>query len=437
MGHEADRHLGGRRLTRRQTVAAGFALAGASAVTEGRARSGSVSIRYRTVAAAVVQATPTGEQGGDAERIVDLAREAMTASDLRAVILRVTVDGEEVVTAALGESMAGVPATIEMHFRNGAVAISYVATLLLQMVDRGVVGLDDPIVAWLPDLPDADRVTLRMLANMTAGYPDYVQNSELSRQLYADPFRQWAPEELIAIGLSTPRVFAPGENWDYSHTDYVILGRVLERIAGMPLDVLLRVNVLDPLGLRNTVDSATPAIPEPVLHAYTAERRPALGIAPDIRFYEDSTFWNPSWTIAQGAIQTTNIHDMTATAVAIGEGTLLSPESYRAMVEPRLLGFGAPLAGCPNCHTLNEAYSYGLGVVLSGDWILQNPLFAGCGAIEAYLPARKLAITVATTFAEESFDDQGNYLHARASWDIFAAIAALLAPEAASAGRAS
>ena len=107
------------------------------------------------------------------------------------------------------------------------------------------------------------------------------------------------------------------------------------------------------------------------------------------------------------------------------------------MVEPRLLGFGAPLAGCANCHTLDEAYAYGLGAVLSGDWILQNPLFAGYGAIEAYLPARKLAIAVATTFGEESFDAQGNSLHSRASWDIFAAIGALLAPEAAPAGRAS
>jgi CubicO group peptidase (beta-lactamase class C family) len=422
-----------RRLSRRATIAAGFGLV-ASGVAGGAAEG---SMPARAVHAAA-QGTPVPESADDrGQRIVGLARDAMAASDLRAVILRVTLGGEEVVTAALGESMTGVPATTDMHFRNGAVAISYVSTMLLLLVDQGVVGLDDPIAAWLPELPDADRVTLRMLANMTAGYPDYVQNPRLAQALYADPFRQFAPEELIAIGLSTPRVFAPGENWDYSHTGYVILGRALERIAGMPLDVLLRANVLDSLGLRNTVGSATPAISEPVLHAYTSERRQALGVATGVRFYEESTFWNPSWTIAQGAIQTTNIYDMTATAVAIGEGTLLSPESYRAMVEPRLLGFGAPLDGCPNCHTLDERYSYGLGVVLTGDWIVQNPLFAGLGSIEAYLPSRKLAIAVATTFGERGFDDQGNLLHSRASWDIFGAIGALLAPEAAPAGRAS
>ena len=96
---------------------------------------------------------------------------------------------------------------------------------------------------------------------------------------------------------------------------------------------------------------------------------------------------------------------------------------------PRLLGFGAPLAGCANCHTLDEAYNYGLGVVLSGAWILQNPLFGGYGAVEAYLPARKIAIAVATTFGEQGFDERGNYTQGRASWEIFAAIAARLAPE--------
>lgn len=70
--------------------------------------------------------------------------------------------------------MTGVPATEDMHFRNGAVAISYMSTLLLQLVDQKVVRLDDKLFNWLPELLDAERVTLRMLANMTAGYPDYI-----------------------------------------------------------------------------------------------------------------------------------------------------------------------------------------------------------------------------------------------------------------------
>jgi CubicO group peptidase (beta-lactamase class C family) len=418
--YQDDDHGLGRRLTRRETVTTGLALAG-GALGAGSARP--------AFAASLRQATPVANAPGDsAAAIIALARDIMEQQDVRAVILRVTIDGQEVVTEALGESMTGVPATTDMHFRNGAVAFFYVSTLLLRLVDQKAVTLDDPLATWLPDLPDAEQVTLRMLANLTAGYPDYVQNPKLSQEIYADPFRQWTPQELIALGLSTPRVFAPGTNWDYSHTDYVILGQALEKITGQPLDVALQEQVLGPMGLRNTVAWSTPQISEPVLHAFSAERREALGIPAGTPFLEESTYWNPSWTFAVGAIQTSDIVDLTTTAIAVGEGTLLSPASHQAQIAPDLLGFGSPLKGCPNCHTLDETYTYGLGVVLTGDWIVQNPLFAGYGAVTGYLPAQKIAVAVATTFGEGAFDDQGNYKYSSHS-DIFAAIGTSLAPD--------
>jgi CubicO group peptidase (beta-lactamase class C family) len=290
------------------------------------------------------------------------------------------------------------------------------------------VTLDDPLATWLPELPDADAVTLRMLANMTSGYPDFEQSPKLDQRLYANPFGQWTPEEQIAICLEMPRTFAPGTNWAYSHSGYVILGQALERIIGQPLDVSLQEQVLGPMGLRNTANSSTAAIPDPVLHALSSERRQTLGIPAGTRFYEESTFWNPSWTFAQGAIQTTDIVDMTTTAEAVGEGTLLSPALHQEQIAPKLLGFGTPVAGCPTCHTLDETYSYGLGVVISGDWILQNPLFGGYGAVTGYLPPRKIAIAVATTCGEGAFDEQGNYRYSSFQ-DIFAAIGTYLAPD--------
>src|SRR5690349_10868722 len=121
-------------------------------------------------------------------------QEAMRARHLRAVIVRVTVDGKEVITKAYGESMTGVPATVDMHFRNGAVAISYVSTLLLVLVDEKKVSLDDKISKWLPEIPHSDEVTLGQLAQMTSGYTDFViGNQEVEAVLYTDPFRQWTP----------------------------------------------------------------------------------------------------------------------------------------------------------------------------------------------------------------------------------------------------
>jgi CubicO group peptidase (beta-lactamase class C family) len=371
-------------------------------------------------------ASQTASQNDRATGILAIASKAMADDHLRAVLLRVTIDGQDIVTAAMGESGNGVPATTAMHFRNGAVAISYIATILLELADKKVVTLDAPLSSWLPELPDSDAVTLRMLAMMTAGYPDYVRNPQFIAASNADPYRQWRPQELIDIGLSTPRIFQPGTNWDYSHTNYVILGRALERIADMPMERLMKELILSPLDLANTRSVATPAIQRPVLHAFSSERREALGIPASEPFYEDSTYWNPSWTLAKGAIQTTNIYDLAATAVAVGTGSLLSPESHTSQIAPSLLGFGHQQEGCPACHTLDAAFNYGIGVVMMGNWILQNPLFGGYGAVEAYLPSQNIAVAVAVTFDEQSFDAKGEYLHGQAATTIFREIASYL-----------
>ncbi|MCB1706147.1 MAG: beta-lactamase family protein [Halioglobus sp.] len=341
--------------------------------------------------------------------IVELVERRMDELDLRAAIVRVTIDGEEVTTFARGESLTGVPATTDMHFRNGAVAISYVATLLLTLVDEGRAGLDDTVATWLPEIPYGEQVTLGQLAQMTSGYPDYVIGNEaFGALLYDDPFRQWRPEELLALIADAPLFYEPGSNWNYAHTNYVILGLVLEEILGQPIADAMDERILGPLGLSNTTDPGTAAIPEPVLHAFSSERRDHLGVSAGTPFYEETTFWNPSWTITHGAIQTTNIHDLNTTARAISNGVLLSPESHQLMVSTDLRGFGSPIEGCPTCFEQSVGYSYGLGIITTGNWLAQNPMFAGEAAAFGYLPSRDVAIAVAVTFSEEAFDEDGN-----------------------------
>ena len=370
--------------------------------------------------------TPADTAQADAVmRIVD---DVMNQSHLKAVIIRVTEDGREVLTRAAGESVTGVPATPAMHFRNGAVAISYVSTLLLRLVDQGKVSLDDKLSTWLPDVPHSDRVTLGQLAQMTSGYVDYViGNDEFSKVLYEDPFRQWEPDQLLGFATSKPLLYEPGTNWNYAHTNYVLLGKALEKATGEQMPELLSDEVLKPLGLTNTANSFTPQIPAPVLHAFSSERREALQIPSGTPFYEESTFWNPSWTITHGAIQTTNIYDMEASAAGIGSGKLLSKKSYELMTSTDLRGKTHAQPGCATCGELNEVYSYGLGIVISGDWLRQNPLFAGEAGAMAYLPSKKIAIAIAVTYLPEAFDEQGNY--ANAADELFRRVGAELAPD--------
>jgi CubicO group peptidase (beta-lactamase class C family) len=369
--------------------------------------------------------TPQHDQ---ASAIAEIVQKTMKTEHLRAVIVKVT-EGDKVITSqAFGESVTGMPATTAMHFPNGAVAFAYLGTLLMEFVDEHKVKLDDTIERWMPTLPEANKVTLKMLANQTSGYPDFETDPKWLAAWTADPFHIWTFEERIKYAFERPVQFAPGTNWSYAHTNFMILGEILAKIGNKPLDVLLREKVLIPMGLKNTVASRVSEIPSPVLHGFDSERRTALKIPANVAFYEESTFWNGQWGTPKGANQTTTIDDLITTAVKVGTGALLSKSSYEAMTGPNLLGFGKKQDNCaPSCFKQINVYNYRLGIVRSGSWILQNPLLGGYSATEAYLPAKKIAIAVAVTYAPEAFDSQGNY--ANSSDTLFRSIGTYMAPD--------
>jgi hypothetical protein len=121
----------------------------------------------------------------------------------------------------------------------------------------------------------------------------------------------------------------------------------------------------------------------------------------------------PSWTTASDAVQTSDIEDVRKSAIAIGEGTLLSPASHQEQLAPVSL---ITPPGQPRIY-------YGIGVALMNSWVLQNPLFFGYNAIMAYLPSKKIAIAVTTTLGPKS-SPSTNY-----STQIFQSIGTYLAPD--------
>lgn len=341
------------------------------------------------------------------EQVSAMMTAAMADYHLQALIVRVTVDGREIATTAFGQSMTGVPATTDMHFRNGAVSFTYMGTLLAILAGRHQLDLDAPISTWLPALPHAAEISVRMLADMTSGYADYVYQPAVLDGTDADPFRQWSNDELIGIGVSRPLLFTPGGNWGYSHTNCIILGQIVEHLLQRPLAAVMDDEVLRPMGLRNTASSITPDLPAPVLHSYSAERRAFLQIPAGKPFIEDSTYWNPSWTTVSGAVQPTDIVDLATTAEKVGSGALVTPALYAEQVGNRLVGLGQPTADCPVRRTITADRGYGLGVLLLGSWIAQTKNLAGEGAAMAYLPERRIAIAVVTTLRPEAYDSQG------------------------------
>lgn len=364
----------------------------------------------------------------DAQAIADAVERVIGEDELRAAIVEVRRGDDILIRQAWGESMATVPAVTEAHFRSGAMSIPQISTVLLQLAQDGDVSLDDPLAQWLPDVPHAERVTLGQLAQMTSGYPDYVHEPQFVEAFMSDPFRQWTPEELYGLATDGDLLYEPGTNWNYAHTDYVLLGLALERILDQPLDEILQERILGPLDMTQTADPGTPEILSPVLHAFDSERKAFLGIDDDVPFIEDSTFWNPSWTLARGAIQNTDIRDMATLIQAIGRGTLLDEEWHERMIAPTLRGQTTVFAGCATCRVQDEDFTYGYGIVLARDWLVQNPLFHGFGGFAGYLPGEDVTIAVAATYLPGGFAAGGSPRGNPAA-GVFREVAQVVAPQ--------
>ena len=304
-------------------------------------------------------------------------------------------------------------------------SFSYVSTLLLEYVDEHKVKLDDTIDRWMPSLPESHIVTLKMLANQTTGYPDFETDPAWLAAFNADPFHIWTFRN--GCPMRSPSVqFAPGTNWSYAHTNFMILGQILSIIGKKPLDTLLRQKVLQPMGLTNTTGTVTSAIPSPALHSFSSERRVALGIPPTGCSMRSDLLEHPVGdTHGRERDDHYRRHDQDH-----GRGRDWCPAVAGELPgddRSNLLGFGRKEAACvPSCFTQVNVYNFGLGIVRSGSWLLQDPLLSGEGSTEAYLPSQKISIAIVLTLSPGAFDAQGNY--SNLSDPLFRSIGKYMAP---------
>ncbi len=208
-----------------------------------------LSLALEACASTTAQSAVQSVQSVQSKQIADIVRTTMEQQHLRAVIVEITENGKVIAKRAFGPSLAGEPATPNMYFRNGAVAFEYLTTLLMEFVDEHKVTLDDTIQKWEPSLPEADKVTLKMLANQTTGYPDFETDNAWTAAFYADPDQSQSFQTRLGYAFGRPMQFAPGTNWSYAHTNFMILGDILAKIGKKPLDVLLRDKVIKPMGL--------------------------------------------------------------------------------------------------------------------------------------------------------------------------------------------
>ena len=311
----------------------------------------------------------------DAVRIRAIVETESAKAGTQAVQFGMWVGRQEVLTMALGNSMTTVPATTNMHYRIGGITWTFQSTLLLMLADQGRISLDDTIDRWYPNLLSANKVTIRMLVANTAGYLDYVEDKTFLREVLANPFRNFTPDELIAYSVQGGLMgYAPGTSQKYSHTECIMLTQVIEKATGQSMKSLYEINILGPVGLRDTQFPLDQEIQAPVLHSYIEDR----GV------YEDATFHNPSW--AGGGALTSNLHDLGKWGHVFGSGQLLSAASFREMIASSV-GKGQ------NRADLYFAY----GFIYANGWLVQNPDINGYSGGFAYNLAAGVTIVVAVT----------------------------------------
>ncbi|MEY2582683.1 MAG: D-alanyl-D-alanine carboxypeptidase [Ilumatobacteraceae bacterium] len=136
-------------------------------------------------------------------------------------------------------------------FRIGSLSKTFVAVMLLQLVDAGTIGLDDLVVDHAAELTIADGVTIRQLLAHRSGLPEYA-DGELAPAVLADPARTWAPADVLKLVADQPRDFVPGTQFAYSNTNYIVAGLLLESVTGMTLAENLQSQIIEPLGLKST-----------------------------------------------------------------------------------------------------------------------------------------------------------------------------------------
>ncbi|MEU8471096.1 serine hydrolase domain-containing protein [Streptomyces sp. NPDC029006] len=267
--------------------------------------------------------------------------------------------------------------TPDMYTRIGSETKTFTVTALLQLVDRGKLGLDDPIGKYVDGVPNGDKITLRQLAGMRSGLFNYSEDDAFFKALTSDPRRPFTPQQLLAYSFKHPVLFQPGEKFYYSNTNLILLGLVVEQKSGQRLGDYIQRHILDPAGMKHTLFPAGNEFPAPHPQGYTDQTVDGKTA--------DTADWDPSWGWAAGAMIST-LDDLRIWARTVATGQL--PDGKRmvsaAAQRQRLITPATPIPGA----------GYGLGIFDVQGWIGHNGSLPGYESLTVYLPSTRTTLVI-------------------------------------------
>ncbi len=256
----------------------------------------------------------------------------------------------------------------------GSITKTFTATIVLQLVDEGKVGLDEPASKYVSLPEQFSEVTVRQLMQHTSGISNWNEIEELARPVLENPSK-WTYQELLELSLEQPPYFEPGSAFHYSNADYWLLGMMIEEVTGNEYDSELEGRILEPLGLEGTsMPEGPPGSAKDFVHWYaTNEDGKLVDMTGDP--ITDAVNWRLPW--AAGAMVST-LDDLLVWAEAYGTGRLISGEAHAEQMKMVPEG--------------EKGRMYGLGMESRGDWTGHNGAVVGGDCDMFYYPDTGAAV---------------------------------------------
>jgi D-alanyl-D-alanine carboxypeptidase len=273
-------------------------------------------------------------------KIDKLAADVLARSGVPSASIAVVKDGKIVYLNAYGSARLEpkTPATPAMRYSIGSISKQFTAAAMLLLQEQGKLSLDDKVGKYIPDLTRANEVTIRQLLSHTSGYQDYWPQDYVMPMM----LQPVTAAKILDLWARKPLDFEPGTKWQYSNTNYVIAGVIIEKVSGKPLLQFLKEKVFTPLGMASVANIDEKKLGDTDPTGYMRYALGPLRLAPKE---------GPGWLFAAGELAMT-AEDLAKWNISIMDQKLLRPASYRELEREAQLNNGM-------------GTRYGLGVSLA------------------------------------------------------------------------
>lgn len=231
-------------------------------------------------------------------------------------------------TYGLRDVAKNLPVDAGTRFEIGSVTKQFTAAAILQLQEQGKLSIDDPVAKYLPAFPHASEITLRQLLNQVSGLPNYTSLPDIAAAMATIPD---ATGKIVAY-VNKPLNFTPGTKWEYSNTNYWVLGKVVSRVSGMSYEDYVREHIFKPAGMLHSGFVSDESSFDDFAIPYWQGPKNDGPTQPAPTMLE-------SWPGAAGAIVST-VGDLAAWDTALASGKVISHDSFALMSSPGRLAYG-------------------------------------------------------------------------------------------------